>query len=71
MSLLDEFSHFIATLGFPIFVAVILLLRVDQMHAENIRAINELTQAISQLITVIASNGNSPEDKQHGHHGSD
>ena len=35
--------------GFPIFVAVVLLWRVDTMHAENLKAIAALTEAVTAL----------------------
>jgi hypothetical protein len=46
---LSDLAGLINQVGFPVFVAVVLLLRVDKMHAENIRAINALTAAIEAL----------------------
>lgn len=39
----------INSVGFPIFVAVVLLWRVDNMHAENLKAIAGLTEAVTML----------------------
>jgi hypothetical protein len=52
-ALLSAIADFISRTGFPIFVAVVLLWRVDAMHAANLRAINELTIAIVQLRSMI------------------
>lgn len=46
---LAQVTAFIQGVGFPIFVAVVLLFRVDTMHAENLRAINALTDAVWAL----------------------
>ena len=46
---MQDLITFINSCGFPIFVAVVLLWKVDTMHAENIRAIHSLTDAISEL----------------------
>jgi len=43
---LDLLADFINKVGFPIFVAVVLLWRVDSRHAENVRAMNELVKAV-------------------------
>jgi hypothetical protein len=44
-----EIKDLISTLGFPIFVAMVLLWRVDRMHTDNIRVITALTAAIVSL----------------------
>lgn len=46
---LTQAIAFIQGVGFPIFVAVVLLFRVDTMHAENLKAINALTDAVWAL----------------------
>ena len=43
---LTALTAFIQSVGFPIFVAVVLLLRVQNMHVENLKAINALTDAV-------------------------
>jgi hypothetical protein len=45
----DGLDRFITQIGFPIFVAVVLLMRVDKMHAENITAINNLVTTLREL----------------------
>jgi len=39
-------KDFIATVGFPIFVATLLLYRVESWHTENIRSMADLRLAI-------------------------
>jgi len=39
-------KDFIGTLGFPVFVATLLLYRVEAWHVQNIHALNELRIAI-------------------------
>jgi hypothetical protein len=39
-------KDFIGTLGFPVFVATLLLFRVEAWHVQNIAALNELRIAI-------------------------
>src|SRR5260221_8008977 len=39
-------KDFIGTLGFPVFVATLLLYRVEAWHTQNIHALNELRIAI-------------------------
>ena len=39
-------ADFISKVGFPIFVAVLLLWREDSRHSENIQAMSELVHAI-------------------------
>lgn len=46
-------QQFITQIGFPIFVAVVLLMRVDKMHSENIMAINNLVTTLRDLHTCI------------------
>jgi hypothetical protein len=46
---LPDVSNFISQTGFPIFVAVVLLWRVDTMHAANLAAIHALTVEIRLL----------------------
>ena len=53
------------SLGFPAFVALVLLYRVYDMHAENIKAIAQLTQAVELLRVCITKThfvprGNAP-----------
>ena len=43
---LDLLADFISKVGFPIFVAVLLLWREDSRHSENIQAMSELVHAI-------------------------
>jgi len=47
--LLTQITQFINQTGFPIFVAVILLWRVDSMHTANLKAIEALTLAVNEL----------------------
>lgn len=47
---------FIQAVGFPIFVAVVLLLRVEAMHVEQLKAIHALTQALNVLCAVLGQN---------------
>ena len=56
---------FIQAVGFPIFVASVLLFRVDKMHAENLKAINALTDA------VWAMTGRRPSSSFDGNHFTD
>ncbi len=44
-------ADFIQATGFPIFVAVVLLWRVDTMHTANLMALNALTLEIRLLRT--------------------
>lgn len=44
-----DWPQLLNTVGFPTFVAIVLLWRVYDMHAENLRAIAALTQAIEAL----------------------
>ena len=46
---LQQAITFIQAVGFPIFVAVLLLFRVDRMHAENLTATHALTDAVWAL----------------------
>lgn len=46
---LAALTTFIQGVGFPIFVAVVLLFRVETMHVENLKAINALTDAVWAL----------------------
>lgn len=46
---LDKVIALINQCGFPVFVALVLLLRVDRMHQANILALNALTKAIDEL----------------------
>lgn len=46
---LGEITAFIQGVGFPIFVALLLLYRVDNMHKENLVAIHALTDAVWAL----------------------
>lgn len=46
---MQQVIAFIQGVGFPIFVACVLLFRVDKMHSENLRAINALTDAVWSL----------------------
>ena len=39
-------KDFIGTVGFPIFVATLLLYRVEAWHVQNIQALNELRASI-------------------------
>lgn len=39
-------KDFIGQLGFPIFVATLLLYRVEAWHVQNIQALNELRTAV-------------------------
>lgn len=39
-------KDFVGTLGFPVFVATLLLYRVEAWHVQNIHAMNELRIAI-------------------------
>ena len=50
---MQQAVSFIQQVGFPIFVAVVLLYRVDVMHAENLKAIHALTQAINGLCLLV------------------
>lgn len=43
---LDLLADFIGKVGFPVFVAIILLWRTDRYHAENTKAINDLRTAV-------------------------
>lgn len=47
--MLTDVSTFIQQVGFPIFVAIVLLFQVLNMHRENVRAIDALTDAIRSL----------------------
>lgn len=46
---LDQVITFINQCGFPVFVAAVLLWRVDRMHTENIHAVEQLTHAVRDL----------------------
>lgn len=46
---LAALTTFIQGVGFPIFVAVVLLFRVEKMHVENLTAIHGLTDALWAL----------------------
>lgn len=50
---MNEAIYFIQQVGFPIFVAVVLLLRVETMHVESIRAIHALTAAVQSLCLLV------------------
>jgi hypothetical protein len=52
---LQQVITFINQCGFPIFVAAVLLWRVDRMHAENNRALHLLTLAVNDLKAAILS----------------
>lgn len=52
----------INTVGFPIFVALVLLLRVDRMHSENLKAIYQLIQVVTLL--QVAITGKPPAMKE-------
>jgi hypothetical protein len=49
MPTLPEIADFIQRIGFPIFVALVLLFRVESMHVENLTAIHALTDAVWAL----------------------
>lgn len=57
---LAELTNFIQATGFPIFVALVLLWRVDQMHADNLRAIAALTLALNDLRAELAHRREGP-----------
>lgn len=46
---LKEIAAFISSTGFPIFVAIVLLWRVDTMHTTNLMAIHENTLELRLL----------------------
>ena len=52
---MQEWADFIKSVGFPVFVAMLLLLRVDAMHGENLKAIAALTEAVNMLRLVLQS----------------
>jgi len=39
-------KDFIGTIGFPVFVATLLLYRVEAWHVQNIEAMNQLRMAV-------------------------
>jgi len=47
--ILTAVGDFISRVGFPIFVAVFLLYRLQSMHDEHIRTIRAMTSAIDTL----------------------
>jgi hypothetical protein len=51
---LKQIADFIQSTGFPIFVAVVLLWRVDAMHTANLMAISELILEVRLLRTELA-----------------
>lgn len=48
-STLKAISDFIQAVGFPAFVAVVLLYQVDHMHKENARIMRELAHELARL----------------------
>jgi hypothetical protein len=46
---LKQIAEFISQTGFPIFVAIVLLWRVDNMHTANLEALHENTLEIKLL----------------------
>jgi hypothetical protein len=52
---LKQIADFIQSTGFPIFVAIILLYRVDSMHTANLNSIHENTLELRQLRTEISN----------------
>jgi len=43
---LDLAADFISKVGFPIFIAIVLLWRDDTRHAENVRSMQEIINAV-------------------------
>jgi len=46
---LQALSSFVTTVGFPVFVACVLLYQVYVMHVANIKAVAALTQEVALL----------------------
>lgn len=46
---LKQLADFISQTGFPIFVAIVLLWRVDTMHTDNLKALHENTLEVKLL----------------------
>lgn len=47
----EQLQPFISTIGFPIFVAVWLLIRTDKFLRENTKATNDLTNFLEKHLT--------------------
>jgi Tfp pilus assembly protein PilN len=55
---LQLLEDFIKSVGFPIFVAVLLLFRVDSMHKDNMHTNRQLARELAALRAHIAGKNN-------------
>lgn len=63
---LKDLGDFIAQVGFPCFVAVVLLFQVLHMHRENHETMDKLADQVKELLVILKLNFPSRGDRGNG-----
>lgn len=56
-TMLDAISNFILKVGFPTFVAVVLLYNQREMHRANLKLIRRLAEEVAKMRKTMRKNG--------------